>query len=152
MSCSHTEEQLLMLALLNSRFTMPSLSLKHCTCLAWDPVSLWWQAEDTNVSIFISKFPSICSGKHLISTQCLLFAGLAQQKKSTSKTPNYLFSHCMKIMVLNIFLCQRVKLFLLTLVIILTYTQSFLQTSQFYLYMLDEAMNRALHLFLNSKT
>lgn len=58
----------------------------------------------------------------------------------------------MKIMVWNIFLLPESKLFLLTLAIILTYTQSFLQTSQFYLQVLDEAMNHAHNLFLNSKT
>lgn len=58
----------------------------------------------------------------------------------------------MKIMVLNIFLLPESKLFLLTVVIILTYTQSFLQTSQFYLQVLDEAMNHAHNLFLNLKT
>lgn len=57
-------------------------------------------------------------------------------------------------MVLNIFLLPESKLFFLTLVIILAYTQSFLQTSQFNLQVLDEAMNHAHHLlyiFLNSK-
>lgn len=68
-------------------------------------------------------------------------------KEATTKTPNYLFSHCVWIMVfLNIFLLPESKLFFLTLVIILTYTQSFLQTSQFSLQVLDEAMNHAHHL------
>lgn len=72
---------------------MPSLDTETLrTCLAWDPVSLWWQAKDTNVSIFISKFQSDCSGKYLISTQCLLFAGLAQQKKSPPK-PQITYFH-----------------------------------------------------------
>lgn len=74
-------------------------------------------------------------------------------KKSTTKIPNCLFSHRVKILVLNILLLPESKLFFLTLVIILIYTQSFLQTSQFYLQVLDEAINHAhlLYIFFNLK-